>query len=56
MEPEPIKPDLIPQTSEVRRQLAERSVEVARLRRLLRLAVRRDKDNQAFTVASGEKS
>jgi hypothetical protein len=36
--------DLIPPTAEVRRLLALRASEAARLRRLLRLAVLRDRD------------
>jgi hypothetical protein len=38
------EPDLIPPTDEVRRHLARSATETNRLRRLLRLAVRRDRE------------
>jgi hypothetical protein len=47
--PDPIHPDPIPPTEVVRQLLALRCTETARLRQLLRLAVRRDRDAERLS-------
>jgi hypothetical protein len=42
-------PDLIPPTEEVRRHLARHATEAVRLRKLLRLAVCRDRDEERLS-------